>query len=241
MLDAPLASLERTFDAPPQTVSRSALDWRPRHVLVPVWRLDKTARSVKRATDLAFALVALIVLAPLMAGIAAAIRLDSGGPILFRQRRVGLHGAPFVLLKFRTMYCWAGDPGPLRQATRHDPRVTRVGGWLRRHSLDELPQLFNVLMGAMSLVGPRPHAPGTCAGGRLFEEISHLYPARHCVKPGITGLAQVRGWRGETDTEDKLLRRIECDLEYIADWSASLDLRIIWRTALTVFRMRNAY
>ena len=170
-----------------------------------------------------------------------AIRLESTGPVLFRQRRVGLHGQYFTLLKFRTMRRHDTVPGVLCQATRHDPRVTRVGHWLRRHSLDELPQFVNVLSGEMSVVGPRPHAPGTRAGGRLFEDVTHRYATRHCVKPGMTGLAQVRGWRGETDTEEKLLRRVECDLEYIATWSARLDLVIIWRTLGSVSRTRNAY
>ena len=127
------------------------------------------------------------------------------------------------------------------QATRDDPRVTRIGAWLRRTSFDEFPQLLNVLVGSMSLVGPRPHAPGTCAAGRPFETITHRYGARHAVKPGMTGLAQIRGWRGETDTEEKLLRRIDSDLEYIASWSLGRDLRIICRTVVTVLRMTNAY
>ena len=120
-------------------------------------------------------------------------------------------------------------------------QFTRVGAWLRHSSLDELPQLLNVLGGSMALVGPRPHAPNTCVGGRPFEALSHRYADRHRVKPGMTGLAQVRGWRGETDTEDKLLRRIDSDLEYIATWSLVLDLRIICSTVGTVLRMRNAY
>ncbi|MGH6741401.1 MAG: sugar transferase, partial [Bradyrhizobium sp.] len=123
----------------------------------------------------------------------------------------------------------------------HDPRVTYLGSFLRRGSLDELPQLLNVLRGEMSIVGPRPHAPGTCAGGRLFEDVALRYDARHRVKPGMTGLAQVRGWRGETDTEEKLLNRVASDLEYIANWSLRLDMAIIWRTLFIVFRMRNAY
>jgi len=116
-----------------------------------------------------------------------------------------------------------------------------LGHWLRRYSVDELPQLINVLRGEMSIVGPRPHAPGTRAGGQLFEEVIQCYDMRHLVKPGLTGLAQVRGWRGETDTEDKLRHRIDCDFEYIAHWSVRLDLEIIWRTARSVLRMRNAY
>lgn len=127
------------------------------------------------------------------------------------------------------------------QAVRHDPRLTRLGAFLRRTSLDELPQLINVLRGEMSLVGPRPHAPDTRAGGRLFPEVMPHYAARHVVKPGITGLAQVRGLRGETRTEDALIRRVEADFEYIRHWSPALDLLILLRTAWCVLRMKNAY
>jgi lipopolysaccharide/colanic/teichoic acid biosynthesis glycosyltransferase len=173
--------------------------------------------------------------------IAAAIQLTSKGPALFRQERIGLNGRRFVMLKFRTMHHRAADDGSFLQATRDDPRVTRVGAVLRHTSFDELPQFLNVLAGSMSLVGPRPHAPGTCAAGRPFEAITEQYAARHCVKPGMTGLAQIRGWRGETDTEEKLLRRIDADLEYIANWSPWRDLKIIWHTIVGVLRMPNAY
>jgi lipopolysaccharide/colanic/teichoic acid biosynthesis glycosyltransferase len=196
---------------------------------------------VKRVSDIVLALVFLISTGPIMLLIAAAIRLTSRGPALFRQQRIGLHGRAFVMLKFRTMRDAPVTPGSCPQATRHDPRVTRIGGWLRHTSCDELPQLLNVLAGTMSLVGPRPHAPGTCVGGRPFEAISHRYPDRHYAKPGMTGLAQIRGWRGETDTEEKLLRRLDSDLEYIATWSLAGDLRIICRTIATVLRMPNAY
>jgi lipopolysaccharide/colanic/teichoic acid biosynthesis glycosyltransferase len=196
---------------------------------------------VKRVSDIVLALAFLIVTGVPMLLIAAAIRLTSKGPALFRQERTGLHGRSFVMLKFRTMHDAPVIPGSCRQATRHDPRVTRVGAWLRHSSCDELPQLLNVLGGTMSLVGPRPHAPGTCVGRRPFEAISHRYPDRHHAKPGMTGLAQIRGWRGETDTEEKLLRRLDSDLEYIATWSLRGDLLIIGRTIATVLRMPNAY
>jgi exopolysaccharide biosynthesis polyprenyl glycosylphosphotransferase len=196
---------------------------------------------VKRAMDLAIALPLLALTAVPMLVVAVLIRRDSPGPALFRQTRTGLNGAPFELLKFRTMHRGASVPGECRQATRHDPRVTRLGAWLRRTSLDELPQLLNVLRGEMSIVGPRPHAPGTRAGTRRFEEVTLRYAARHRVRPGMTGLAQVRGQRGETETEDKLIQRVESDLEYIETWSVALDLRIIWRTIFSVLRMRNAY
>jgi polysaccharide biosynthesis protein PslA len=241
MLDMPLAPSTRGFDIPGGTRAQPATIWTPGLVLVPVWRLERRDRLIKRVMDVAIALAGLILTAPLVLVITAAIRRESPGPILFRQERVGLDGTLFTLLKFRTMYDHAQSPGILRQATRDDPRVTRVGRWLRRGSFDELPQLINVLIGDMSIVGPRPHAPGTRAGGRLFEDVSHRYRTRHCVKPGMTGLAQVRGWRGETDTEEKLVRRLESDLEYIATWSTALDLRIIGRTAISLMRMRNAY
>jgi lipopolysaccharide/colanic/teichoic acid biosynthesis glycosyltransferase len=160
--------------------------------------------------------------------------------VLFRQRRIGFNGQSFDVLKFRTMYHEAADPSVLRQVREGDPRVTPVGALLRRTSLDELPQILNVLRGDMSFVGPRPHAPGTRAGGKLFEDVTPRYAARHRVKPGLTGLAQVRGWRGPTETEEKLIRRIESDLEYIATWSPWLDFCIILRTLVAVARMRNA-
>ncbi len=196
---------------------------------------------VKRISDILLALAFLLLAGVPMLSIAAAIRLTSKGPALFRQQRIGLHGKPFVMLKFRTMRDAPVTPGSCPQATRHDPRVTRVGALLRHTSCDELPQLLNVLGGAMSLVGPRPHAPGTCVGGRPFEAISHHYCDRHRAKPGMTGLAQIRGWRGETDTEEKLLRRLDSDLEYIATWSLGRDLKIICGTIATVLRMPNAY
>jgi lipopolysaccharide/colanic/teichoic acid biosynthesis glycosyltransferase len=204
-------------------------------------RMDARDAFVKRVADIVLALAGLIVASLPMLVVAAAIRLTSRGPALFRQERIGLNGQRFVMLKFRTMHDIVERPGSWSQVTRHDPRVTRIGGWLRRTSLDEFPQLLNVLWGSMSLVGPRPHAPGTCAAGRPFEAISHRYGARHAVKPGMTGLAQIRGWRGETDTEEKLLRRIDSDLEYIATWSLGHDLLILCRTIVTMLRMPNAY
>ena len=195
---------------------------------------------IKTAEDYALALLALAVAAVPMALIALAVRLDSRGPVLFRQRRTGFNNQPFYVLKFRTMYHEASDYTVAKQVSLGDKRVTRVGAILRRTSLDELPQLFNILRGDMSFIGPRPHAPGTRAGGRPFEEVAARYAARHRVKPGLTGLAQVRGWRGPTETEDKLLRRVESDLEYIETWSPWLDFTILVRTLLAVARMRNA-
>ncbi|WP_158639096.1 undecaprenyl-phosphate glucose phosphotransferase [Elioraea rosea] len=196
---------------------------------------------IKRAEDLAIAGTALLVLGIPMLLIALAVRLDSPGPILFRQPRIGFNNRPFEVLKFRTMYAHMSERRISEQAKRDDPRITRVGRVLRRLSLDELPQLFNVLRGDMSVVGPRPHAPQTRAAGRPFEEVVARYAARHRVKPGMTGLAQVRGWRGETDTEEKIIRRVESDLEYVENWSVWLDAAILVRTLLMVLRMKNAY
>ena len=195
---------------------------------------------VKAIEDYVMVAVGLAIAAAPMALIALAIKLDSPGPVFFRQRRTGFNNTHFYVLKFRTMYNDALDHTVKRQVTAGDSRVTRVGAILRRTSLDELPQILNVLRGEMSFIGPRPHAPGTRAGGRPFEEVSARYAARHRVKPGLTGLAQVRGWRGPTETEEKLIRRVESDLEYIETWSPWLDLTILVRTLLAVARMRNA-
>ena len=203
--------------------------------------LGSWARRCKRMEDVLGGVFALCLFAVPMLLVAIAIRLDSPGPVLFRQRRTGLHNVDFRLLKFRTMQRESCDLLGRTQATRDDPRLTRLGAFLRRSSLDELPQLFNVLRGEMSLVGPRPHAPDTRAGRRLFPEVMPHYPARHVVKPGMTGLAQVRGLRGETRTEQALIRRVEADFEYIGRWSLTLDLLILLRTAICVLRMKNAY
>jgi Undecaprenyl-phosphate glucose phosphotransferase len=195
---------------------------------------------LKAISDYLLATGALTVAAVPMLLIALAIRLDSPGPILFRQRRTGFNDRPFDVYKFRTMYADAADHRALRQVQAGDERVTRVGRILRRTSLDELPQLFNVLRGDMSFVGPRPHAPDTRAGQRRFDEVVKNYASRHRVKPGLTGLAQVRGLRGPTPTERQILLRVESDMEYIANWSLWLDFLIILRTLLVVVRMRNA-
>lgn len=211
--------------------------WMPRVIDRPIAGLGGVVKAVE---DYALALGALAIAAVPMALIALAIRLDSPGPILFRQRRTGFNNRDFYVFKFRTMYHDAADHDARCQVTENDPRVTRVGAILRRTSLDELPQIFNILRGEMSFIGPRPHAPGTLAGGRPFQEVVACYPARHRVKPGLTGLAQVRGWRGPTETEEKLIRRVESDLEYIEKWSPWLDFAILVRTLLVVARMRNA-
>jgi putative colanic acid biosynthesis UDP-glucose lipid carrier transferase len=178
-----------------------------------------------------------------MLTVALAVKLTSKGPVLFRQKRYGLNNELIEILKFRTMHVAACDDGRgphegFRQATRGDPRVTPVGRLLRRTSLDELPQFLNVLRGDMSVVGPRPHA---VAHHERFAPLIDSYIARHRVKPGITGWAQVHGLRGETDTVEKMERRLEHDLYYIENWSLSLDLRIILRTLLVGFTHPNAY
>lgn len=196
---------------------------------------------VKMAEDRILAALALTVFAVPMLLIALAIRLDSPGPIFFRQPREGFNNRPFRVYKFRSMYHNRSQHTEITQVSRRDPRVTRVGAILRKTSLDELPQLLNVMQGEMSLVGPRPHAPSTRAGGRLFSDVLSSYAARHKVKPGITGWAQVCGWRGETDTEDKLIKRFEHDLYYIENWSIWFDFYVLARTVVALVLPTNAF
>jgi polysaccharide biosynthesis protein PslA len=195
----------------------------------------------KLIEDQVIAGATLALVAPLMLLVAAAIKLDSPGPVFFKQRRFGFNDQLIDVWKFRTMHSECIEANALVQATRHDPRVTRLGRFLRKASLDELPQIFNVLKGDMSIVGPRPHAIMTMAEGRLFQDVVDRYAARHRVKPGITGWAQVKGWRGETDTIDKIRKRVEYDLYYIDNWSVWFDLSIILRTFVAIFRNANAY
>ena len=195
------------------------------------------ALMIKRMLDFTGALIGILMLSPLMLFVAAAIRLESPGPVLFRQKRRGFNGRTFHIWKFRTMHVLESD-GPVRQAQRNDPRITRVGRILRRLSIDELPQLFNVLKGEMSLVGPRPHA---IDHDTIFERRVRRYARRRKVLPGITGWAQVNGYRGETDTREKLIRRIEYDLEYIERWSIWFDIYIIFLTVLSPKTWKNAY
>ncbi|HEY4135439.1 MAG TPA: undecaprenyl-phosphate glucose phosphotransferase [Alphaproteobacteria bacterium] len=195
-------------------------------------------RIFKGIEDRVLAFLGLVALAPLLLLVALAIRLDSPGPIFFRQRRLGFNNDEFTVLKFRTMRVTEDDPQAITQATRNDPRITRVGALLRRTSIDELPQLLNVLKGDMSLVGPRPHA---MAHNSQYAEIVDQYLGRHRVKPGITGWAQVNGLRGETDTLDKMRRRVEYDLYYIDNWSLWFDLRILLLTPFVGFVNKNAY
>ncbi|HET6183247.1 MAG TPA: exopolysaccharide biosynthesis polyprenyl glycosylphosphotransferase [Acetobacteraceae bacterium] len=242
---APITDFAERADVPTHSAAPLSAERRGRRALAN-WLADPALRgwreALKRAEDIALALALLALLWPLMLIVAAWIKLDSPGPVLFRQRRIGLCGREFAVFKFRTMHVAdERHAGALTQAVRDDPRVTRAGRFLRRTSFDELPQLFNVLRKEMSVVGPRPHAPGTCAGGRRFEEVVPFYAARHRVRPGMTGLAQVRGWRGETDTAEKIIRRVTSDLEYIRCWSPWLDITLLGRTLGTMLSMRNAY
>ncbi len=191
--------------------------------------------------DKVVALLALLLLSPVLLAVAVAIRLDSPGPVLFRQRRYGFNNELIEVLKFRSMYTDRCDPKASRLVTKDDPRVTRVGRFIRKTSLDELPQLFNVLKGELSLVGPRPHALQAKAADRLYDEIVDGYFARHKVKPGITGWAQINGWRGETDTREKIAKRVEHDLYYIENWSILFDLYILFKTPFALLKTDNAY
>jgi Undecaprenyl-phosphate glucose phosphotransferase len=179
---------------------------------------------------------------PAMAAVAVAIRLDSKGPVLFKQKRYGFNNELIEVYKFRSMYTDKTDAAANKLVTKGDPRVTRVGRIIRKTSLDELPQLFNVVFkGNLSLVGPRPHALQAKAADRLYDEVVDGYFARHRVKPGITGWAQINGWRGETDTQEKIQKRVEFDLSYIENWSVWLDLRIVLLTPIRLLRSENAY
>ncbi|MDP1825551.1 MAG: exopolysaccharide biosynthesis polyprenyl glycosylphosphotransferase, partial [Archangium sp.] len=196
---------------------------------------------IKAIFDRVLGMLMLIAFAPLMALVALAVKLDSRGPVFFKQKRHGFNNQLIEVFKFRTMRVHHPAPGELVQARPGDTRLTPIGGFLRSASLDELPQLLNVLNGSMSLVGPRPHANGTRAANVLFEEAVAEYAARHRVKPGLTGWAQVNGWRGETDTLEKIQRRVEHDLFYIEHWSLRFDIKILFMTAAEVLRRRNAW
>jgi Undecaprenyl-phosphate glucose phosphotransferase len=201
---------------------------------------DEVAALVKRIEDVVIAAFCLLLTVPLALVIALCIKLDSRGPVLFKQKRLGANNLPFSLLKFRSMYAEQTDPLG-RQLTRAgDPRITRVGKFLRITSLDELPQLINVLKGEMSLVGPRPHPLAASAAGIAYAHAISEYPMRHRVKPGMTGWAQVNGWRGETTTIEQIRRRVEHDLYYVENWSLCFDLLILGRTVFAVLFRANA-
>jgi polysaccharide biosynthesis protein PslA len=203
--------------------------------------LDGWGLWTKRVQDLIVAGTLLAAIAPLMAAIAIAVKLESPGPVFFKQRRTGFNGSLFELWKFRSMYADKADYTASIQTSKGDPRVTRVGRIIRKTSLDELPQLINVLQGHMSIVGPRPHALQTRAEGKSLEELAEKYAARHRVKPGLTGWAQVCGYRGELDSVEKVRRRVAHDIEYIENWSTFFDIKIILKTALLVFHDPAAF
>lgn len=224
-VQSPLASID--FPSLGRGIYRRYFGWQPR---------------LKRAMDVVLAALMLAISAPVLAALALAIRVESRGPIFFRQWRDGLNGEEFLIWKFRTMQFQPGSERGTPQTLRNDPRVTRVGRFLRSTSLDELPQLFNVLRGEMSLVGPRPHLVDMLEQPELCEDRVAEYTYRHSVRPGITGWAQVNGSRGPVSGVEDMRKRVALDLYYIENWSLSLDVRIIWSTFLLLILDRtNAY
>ncbi len=203
--------------------------------------LSRRASLVKSIEDRVLASTILMVISPLLLAIALLVKLDSPGPVIFRQKRYGLNNRLIEIFKFRTLHVSQSDGNADTLVTRNDARVTRVGAFLRRTSLDELPQFFNVLRGEMSVVGPRPHALAAKAGILQYDEIVADYGARHRVKPGITGWAQINGWRGETSTAEQIEQRVAHDFFYIANWSLMFDLHIVMRTVVGGFGGRQAY
>jgi Undecaprenyl-phosphate glucose phosphotransferase len=195
----------------------------------------------KRAFDIVFSVIGIIVFSPIMLATAIAIKLDSKGPIIFRQKRHGFNNEEVEVYKFRSMYVEQSDPTAKKTVTKNDPRVTRVGRFIRKTSIDELPQFFNALFGSLSLVGPRPHAVAAQSHNLLYTEVVDGYFARHRVKPGVTGWAQINGWRGEMDTDEKIKMRTEYDLYYIENWSLWLDLKILVLTPARLLNTENAY
>lgn len=206
---------------------------------------DKPIRDwdsvAKRLFDITFSLVGIALLWPVMVGAAIAVKTTSKGPILFKQKRHGFNNETINVWKFRSMYTELSDPTAKKAVTKNDPRVTPVGRFLRKSSMDELPQLFNVLHGDLSLVGPRPHAVHAQTGDLKYTEVVEHYFARHKVKPGVTGWAQINGWRGEIDHGDKIKFRTEYDLYYIENWSLFLDLKILFLTPIRLLKSENAY
>lgn len=200
-----------------------------------------SSQFLKRGLDLFGSVFGLVVLLPLFACLAVAIKSTSKGPVFFKQKRHGLNGVLFTAYKFRSMYTDRCDQTGVRQTVKNDPRITPVGRFLRRSNFDELPQLINVLKGEMSLVGPRPHVPGMLANGVPYEVFDPRYQSRHRVKPGITGLAQVKGFRGETKEAYDASMRLKYDLDYIEDRSLALDVKIIFNTVIQEFFCGRGY
>lgn len=200
--------------------SDAGLNWRPVHL------------AAKRLIDIIGAAFGLLLLSPLLLAVVAIIKFTSAGPVFFRQERTGLDNKPFQILKFRSMYTDRCDLSGVAQTVADDPRVTPIGRVIRKTNIDELPQLFNVLLGDMSLVGPRPHVPGMLAAGVRYEELVVGYERRHAMRPGITGLAQASGLRGPTTEVEPSVMRVVRDIEYIRDFSIWLDIRILFRTVI---------
>lgn len=192
--------------------------------------------AAKRAIDIVGSFLGLLVLAPVILLVAVLIKLESKGPVFFRQLRTGLNETPFEILKFRSMYIDLCDDSGVRQTVDNDPRITPLGRILRKTNLDEVPQLWNVLIGDMSLVGPRPHVPDMLAAGRNYSELVQGYEYRHLMRPGITGLAQAGGLRGSTEQRWMAIRRVVCDVEYVRNFSLLLDIKIIVRTIINEFK-----
>jgi Undecaprenyl-phosphate glucose phosphotransferase len=237
-LDIKLSSLAAKLRLRPRTYSyigavpfldvadRPIANW----ATIQKWLFDKVIGTL-----------ALIALTPVMLLTALAIKLDSKGPVFFKQKRYGFNNELIEVYKFRSMYTDKSDTNAIKLVSKGDPRVTKVGRFIRKASIDELPQLFNVLSGELSLVGPRPHAMQAKAADKLYPDAVDGYFARHKVKPGLTGWAQINGWRGETDTEEKIVKRVECDLYYIDNWSVALDLYILVKTPFALLQSENAY
>lgn len=204
----------------------------------PINNWDSVA---KRCFDIVFSLFGIIVFSPVMLATAVAIKLDSKGPVIFRQKRHGFNNEIIEVYKFRSMYAEMADPTARSAVVKNDPRVTRVGRFIRKTSIDELPQFFNALFGSLSLVGPRPHAISAQSHNKLYYEVVDGYFARHRVKPGVTGWAQINGWRGEIDTDEKIRMRTEYDLYYIENWSLWFDLKILLLTPIRLLNTENAY
>ena len=242
-LSSTVADIVLTTDLAGLRYSRTQFEGIGRNPVVSVREAPlKDWRALKKAAlDYSIGAVALLVLSPVLLVTALLIKLDSPGPVLFRQPRMGFNNRLFLCYKFRSMHIGMTDLLADKQTTKGDKRITRVGRVIRKFSIDELPQLFNVLNGTMSLVGPRPHAPNTKAADRLFTEVVGQYALRHRVRPGITGWAQVNGWRGETTTVDQIEQRVACDLFYIENWSVGFDMKIMLMTILREVRSKNAY
>jgi lipopolysaccharide/colanic/teichoic acid biosynthesis glycosyltransferase len=229
------ASFTRSDSVLDRLRARPARAVRRRNAGAAIPEPSKALLAAKRGIDILGAGFGLLVFAPLFVGIAIVIKATSPGPVFFRQKRYGYHNRRFWIFKFRTMYTDRGDARGTQQTTSNDPRITPIGRILRKSSLDELPQLINVFKGDMSLVGPRPHVPGMLAGGMLYERLTPYYFQRHIMRPGVTGLAQVTGYRGETTVALSAIERLDYDHRYNSTWSLWLDLKIIARTAFREF------